>query len=508
MRQLAGLILAMVLLSGCQAGLPLGTGAADQTAPAGRETIAVAAGPTATPVPNPSSTQPPTPATSSSVSVFPDHGLIGSPATVAGHGYRGAAPLTITITNLDTNERGDIGTVQTDSGGNFAVTMVFDHYVSGRPIAPGVFAIGVSNGGSSVGPTAILQLKAPVVDTPTLTVASTRSMPTPVRTSPTAGSTPLGTRGPLVLVAIAAGDAVVRDRPMSSGSNKVDVLAAGETVLLRERSPNGTWFSVVTSRGRVGWVYARLLTIDPAVVGAVPFGADDSAVATPAAPTAPPLPPAVSVPAPPPTPPQPVLLTIGSYTTYASSSVVFVVGEALNTGTRDLEDVNVSASLLTADGGIADRASTNLADVSVAPAHGRFPFMLWFANPHPDWQHIAVEASGSPVSSRVDGVSPYLQLQPRNTGLQGQADGRGYTVAGTIVNSGGQVAEGIAVAVIAYDAAGKVVDVASAGIDVGALAPGASASFTVHLTQARARPARYCVLAQGVSGSTLEGGGG
>jgi hypothetical protein len=287
------------------------------------------------------------------------------------------------------------------------------------------------------------------------------------------------------------------------GGNVLDVLRAGETVLLQQRSSDGAWFAVVTGRGRIGWVSADVLTIDPVVASAVPVGDADSAVALPAMghmPTA-------TAPAQSPTPVPLVELTLDSYTTYTSTSVIFVVGEAMNRGDRDLGEVSVSAALTTAVGGVVDRTSTNLADVRVAPAHGVFPFILWFANPSPDWKSVTIEAQGTPVQNNGADVPPYLQLQSRNTDIHGQADGRGYTVTGTIANTGSQVAEDVVIAVIAYDGSGKVVDVTSAPIDAGELAPGASANFTALLSNASTQLAGYRVLAQGIVGARLAGAG-
>lgn len=94
--------------------------------------------------------------------------------------------------------------------------------------------------------------------------------------------------------------------------------------------------------------------------------------------------------------------------------------------------------------------------------------------------------------------APHVGEPSRNTDIHAQADGRGYTVTGKIANTGSQVAEDVVIAVIAYDGSGKVVDVTSAPIDAGELAPGASANFTAQLTNASTNVAGYRVLAQGI----------
>jgi hypothetical protein len=307
------------------------------------------------------------------------------------------------------------------------------------------------------------------------------------------------------MVALVARAANVYERIASGAGSKVlDAIRTGETVLLRERSSDGAWFVVVTGRGRIGWVSASALTVAPTVAGVVPVVDLGKAGAAPAAGQMP----ITTISGQSPTPVPPVQLTLDSYTTYTSTSVIFVVGEAVNRGDSTLEGVTVSAALTTAQGGVVDRTSANLADFRVASAHGLFPFILWFANPGADWKNVTLEAHGTPVQTGGADVPPYLQLQSRNTDIHAQADGSGYTVTGTIANTGSQSAEDIVVALIAYDGSGKVVDVASTSIDAGELDPGASATFTAELTNAGTNVTSYRVLAQGVVAAGLGGAGG
>ena len=514
MRQLAVLIVAALLLTGCL-GDPLSHEVASQPMPsAGLTDVASTDSALATSAVSAPATASQTPAASPSLSVSPDRGPIGMSATVTGQGYQGTAQLTIAITNLDTNESGEVGSAQTDASGNFAATLAFDQYTNGGPIGPGVFSLGVYSGGTLAGPTAILQLTAPGSTTTPAAASAPASLtpttlarpaPTQVPASPSLPPTASPTPGTPAMVAIVARNANVYERLVGgAGSKALDAIRAGETVLLRERSSDGAWFVVVTGRGQIGWVGASALTINPTVANVVPVVDLGSAGAVPAVGQKP----IATISAQSPTTVPPVQLTLDSYTTYTSTSVIFVVGEAMNRGDRALDEVSVSAALTTASGGVVDRTSANLANFRVAPAHGLFPFILWFANPGSDWKSVTIEAHGIPVQNSDADVPPYLQLQSRNTDIHAQADGLGYTVTGKIANTGSQSAEDVVVAVIAYDGAGKVVDVASTSIDAGALAPGASADFTAQLTNASTNVAGYRVLAQGIVAARLGGAGG
>ncbi|MFL5800530.1 MAG: SH3 domain-containing protein [Roseiflexaceae bacterium] len=77
----------------------------------------------------------------------------------------------------------------------------------------------------------------------------------------------------------------VRTLPSKAGSNVLDQISAGETVLLRMRTPNGQWYSIVDPRGVIGWSWVGLLTVDPAVAASIPVGSADPGVTATAAPT-------------------------------------------------------------------------------------------------------------------------------------------------------------------------------------------------------------------------------
>jgi len=77
----------------------------------------------------------------------------------------------------------------------------------------------------------------------------------------------------------------VRTLPSKQGSQVLDQINAGESVLLRMRTPNGQWYSIVTPRGVIGWSWVGLLTVDPVVAASIPVGSADpgvTAVAVPA----------------------------------------------------------------------------------------------------------------------------------------------------------------------------------------------------------------------------------
>jgi len=77
----------------------------------------------------------------------------------------------------------------------------------------------------------------------------------------------------------------VRTLPSKAGSSVLDQINAGETVLMRMRTPNGQWYSIVDPRGVIGWSWVGLLTVDPAVAASIPVGSADPGVTATAAPT-------------------------------------------------------------------------------------------------------------------------------------------------------------------------------------------------------------------------------
>jgi Bacterial SH3 domain len=76
----------------------------------------------------------------------------------------------------------------------------------------------------------------------------------------------------------------VRTLPSKQGSQVLDQINAGETVVLRMCAPNGQWYSIVDPRGVIGWVWVGLLTVDPTVAASIPVGSVDSGVTAAAAP--------------------------------------------------------------------------------------------------------------------------------------------------------------------------------------------------------------------------------
>jgi hypothetical protein len=94
----------------------------------------------------------------------------------------------------------------------------------------------------------------PVASAPTASAAAATA-PTSAAVSPTAQPRLSATRptmttdrhGPLIAQVRNGGN--VRTLPSKQGSKVLDQINAGETVLLRMRSPNGEWYSIVDPRG-------------------------------------------------------------------------------------------------------------------------------------------------------------------------------------------------------------------------------------------------------------------
>src|SRR5919202_5095016 len=190
MRQLAVLIVAALLLAGCL-GDPLSREVASQPMPsAGLTDVASTDSALATSAVSAPATASQTPGAGPSLSVSPARGPVGMSATVTGQGYQGTAQLTTAITNLDTNESGEVGSAQTDASGSFTATLAFDQYTNGGPIGPGVFSLGVYSGGTLVGPTAVLHLTAPGSTTPPATLSAPASLTPTTLARPTPTQVP------------------------------------------------------------------------------------------------------------------------------------------------------------------------------------------------------------------------------------------------------------------------------------------------------------------------------
>lgn len=90
------------------------------------------------------------------------------------------------------------------------------------------------------------------------------------------GPTPMAEAAALTATVTNGGN--VRTLPSVDGSTVLEQVNAYETVLLRNQSTDGKWYSIVTPRGVIGWVSASLLTVVPSAVRAVPVSDVDEAV--------------------------------------------------------------------------------------------------------------------------------------------------------------------------------------------------------------------------------------
>ena len=99
----------------------------------------------------------------------------------------------------------------------------------------------------------------------------------PTTLPPTEPPAPSPTAGPPQGVAASAGN--MRDQPTTAGSTVIGALTAGETVVLRRATPDGSWFAVETPGGVIGWVSGSLLTVAPEIAAQLPTGTTDEAIA-------------------------------------------------------------------------------------------------------------------------------------------------------------------------------------------------------------------------------------
>ncbi|HET9222818.1 MAG TPA: SH3 domain-containing protein [Roseiflexaceae bacterium] len=129
----------------------------------------------------------------------------------------------------------------------------------------------------------------PIAPAPAASAAATPA-PTSAAISPIAQPLPSATRPAMIddhdlpPIAQVRNGGNVRTLPSKQGSQVLDQINAGETVLLRMRAPNGQWYSIVDPRGVIGWVWVGLLTVDPTVAASIPVGSADPDVTAAAAP--------------------------------------------------------------------------------------------------------------------------------------------------------------------------------------------------------------------------------
>lgn len=189
-------------------------------------------------------------------------------------------------------------------------------------------------------------------------------------------------------------------------------------------------------------------------------------------------------------------LEILSQSTYKDSAGgMWVVGEAQNTGTATATDIEITLTLLGANGkpSVVSYATTHLSEV---PPGGKTPFRGLFATPPQGAQQVQVSARTVPAypDTKSD-LAPGIAVQ--DSKLAPAVGASGAVVSGQIKNGGNQIASLVRVLAVSRGADGKVTDVADGYAEAANIAPGGQAPFSVQFPQAKEAPS-FEVFAQGL----------
>ena len=277
---------------------------------------------------------------------------------------------------------------------------------------------------------------------------------------------------------------------------------AGEPVELQGQVPDHGWYKVRTRQGIEGWMSATLLAVNGDVTARVPVDSTNWDEVAPIPTVTPVPPPPADIPqAPAPVGAQPAIqdsraLAVTKVATIQGPEAVYVVGVAKNTTDQPISNISVSAALLTSDGSIAGQDDTNISGFDAVPPRGTFPFFVLIDLPGPGWTHAQVQLGGTVGAIDSGRMSPYLDLIGEAT--EARPSVAGYDVSGRIRNVGSGAAQYVSYVVIAYDAAGNILDMEPSMVTgTDSIPAGSAAVFQENLLYLRQRPARIQVLAEG-----------
>ncbi len=206
--------------------------------------------------------------------------------------------------------------------------------------------------------------------------------------------------------------------------------------------------------------------------------------------------PTLAVPAKSPTPKPQINLEVGSFTNYQSSiGGLYIVGEILNKGNSPAWRVQVAISLIDSSGNVVGVGSVNLADMSVTPANGKYPFLVLISKAPNEWKEVKIQVQGEPYTGSSI-FPPYLDLKAESVTGKNQQFG-GYTLSGKVTNTGSKTAELVKIVAVAYDENSKVVDVGWTYSTLDQIQSGGNAPFELDFRNLKAAPSKYEVLVQG-----------
>lgn len=193
--------------------------------------------------------------------------------------------------------------------------------------------------------------------------------------------------------------------------------------------------------------------------------------------------------------PTPLASTVQGVALYETPvGSLWCLGEVVNTANVAVTNVQVQVTLFDGTGASVAVADV-FADAEYIPPGGRSPFRVLFADPPTGWAQaqaviLRSEAVGALAGSYVPIAVEDVVAEPAGPQLR---------VSGVVRHAGGEQSAGeVAVIVTAYDAHGSVTGVRQGDVEVGgALAPGASASFSLLMSFYGEVPADLAVTAVG-----------
>lgn len=214
------------------------------------------------------------------------------------------------------------------------------------------------------------------------------------------------------------------------------------------------------------------------------------------APTPTPVTPTPTPQLPTPTPLPVARLELLSHRTYTDAiGSLWVVGEARNTGDATASDIEVTLSLLGADGKVlaVSYATVHLAEV---PAQGKMPFRAMFAQPPSGWRELKVDLTAAPYDPKAkSNWAPNLKVEA--TKLEAGVGAAGAVVSGQVRNGGNDPAMSVRVVAVIRAQDGKVADVVDGYAKLPELEPGATSPFSLQFFDAK-QPGPYDVFVQGL----------
>lgn len=193
-----------------------------------------------------------------------------------------------------------------------------------------------------------------------------------------------------------------------------------------------------------------------------------------------------------------VKLEVLSYTAFrAGSQLVYVAGAAINRGTAPAGEVRTAVSLLDTQGKVASTGTLNETSIWYVPPGGTYPFLITVPTAPQTWKDVRIQFEAK-LWSADQLHKPYWDLKIDSvSGVPPQGAYPNYGYTGRVTNSGPKRARMVQVVAIAFDAAGKVIDVGSGYVPFEYLNAGQDAPFQFMLHNTKSAPAKYQMLAEG-----------